>query len=50
MLTGILCIFDTLKHEMELELMVGSVKEQEQIVQDFCKEVYSRYPSPNGGK
>jgi inorganic pyrophosphatase len=47
MLTGILCTFDTLKHDAEIKLLIGCTEEDVQIIQDFHREMYTLYiPNP----
>ena len=46
-LTGILCTFDTLKHDAEIKLLVGCNKTDIQIIRDFHKEMQTLYiPNP----
>ena len=46
-LTGILCTFDTLKHDAEIKLLIGCTEEDLQIIQDFHKEMHTLYiPNP----
>ena len=46
-LTGILCTFDTLKHDAEIKLLVGCNKSDIQIIRDFHKEMQTLYiPNP----
>jgi inorganic pyrophosphatase len=46
-LTGILCTFDTLKHDVEIKLLIGCNEEDIQVIRDFHKEMYILYiPNP----
>jgi inorganic pyrophosphatase len=46
-LTGILCTFDTLKHDAEIKLLIWCTEEDLQIIQDFHKEMHTLYiPNP----
>jgi inorganic pyrophosphatase len=46
-LTGILCTFDTLKHDAEIKLLIGCTGEDLQLIQDFHKEMHTLYiPNP----
>ena len=46
-LTGILCTFDTLKHDAEIKLLIGCTGEDLQLIQDFHKEMHALYiPNP----
>lgn len=46
-LTGILCTFDTLKHDTEFKLLIGCRKEDIQIIRNFHKEMYTLFiPNP----
>ena len=39
-LTGILCTFDTLKHDAELKLLIACSTEDIQVIRDFHKDMY----------
>ena len=46
-LTGILCTFDTLKHDAEIKLLIGCTGEDLETIQDFHKEMHTLYiPNP----
>ena len=46
-LTGILCTFDTLKHDAEIKLLIGCTEEDIKIIQEFHKEMHTLYiPNP----
>jgi inorganic pyrophosphatase len=46
-LTGILCTFDTLKHDADIKLLIGCNEEDIQVIQEFHKEMYTLYvPNP----
>ena len=46
-LTGILCVFDTLKREMEIKLLLDCSKDDLQTIQQFHGEMYNLYiPNP----
>jgi inorganic pyrophosphatase len=46
-LTGILCTFDTLKHDAEIKLLIGCSKNDIQVIRDFHKDMYTLYiPNP----
>ena len=46
-LTGILCTFDTLKHDAEIKLLIGCTEEDIQVIRDFHKEMQILYiPNP----
>jgi inorganic pyrophosphatase len=46
-LTGILCTFDTLKHDAEIKLLIGCSEEDIQVIQEFHKEMHTLYiPNP----
>ena len=46
-LTGILCTFDTLKHDAEIKLLIGCTGEDLELIQDFHKEMHTLYiPNP----
>ena len=46
-LTGILCTFDTLKHDAEIKLLIWCTGEDLQLIQDFHKEMHTLYiPNP----
>ena|SRR5215211_5927313 len=42
-LTGILCTFDTLKHDAEIKLLIGCTEEDIQVIRDFHKEMRTFY-------
>jgi inorganic pyrophosphatase len=42
-LTGILCIFDTLKRDAEIKLLIRCTEEEIQIIRDFHKEMCTLY-------
>jgi len=42
-LTGILCTFDTLKHDAEIKLLIGCTEEDIQVIRDFHKEMHTFY-------
>jgi inorganic pyrophosphatase len=47
MLTGILCTFDTLKRDIEINLLIGCNEEDIQIIRDFLNEMHMLYiPNP----
>jgi inorganic pyrophosphatase len=47
MLTGILCTFDTLKHDAEIKLLIGCDTEDILVIRDFHKEMHILYvPNP----
>ena len=46
-LTGILCTFDTLKHDAEIKLLIKCSVEDIQVIRDFYKEMPTLYiPNP----
>jgi inorganic pyrophosphatase len=46
-LTGILCVFDTLKHEMEIKLLIACSREDILTVQQFHSDMVALYiPNP----
>jgi inorganic pyrophosphatase len=44
-LTGILCMFDTLKRDAEIKLLIGCTDEDIQVIRDFHNEMYTLYIS-----
>ncbi len=40
-LTGILCTFDTLKHDMEIKILLGHTNEDIQTIQKFHGEMFT---------
>ena len=49
-LTGILCTFDTLKHDAEIKLLIECSVEDIQVIRDFHKEMHTLYiPNPAAG-
>ena len=50
-LTGILCVFDTLKREMEIKLLLACTREDIQTIQHFHSEMYALYiPNPTADR
>ena len=46
-LTGILCTFDTLKHDAEIKLLIACCTEDIQVIRDFHKDMSTLYiPNP----
>jgi len=46
-LTGISCTFDTLKRDAEIKLLIGCSTEDNQVIRDFHKDMYTLYiPNP----
>jgi inorganic pyrophosphatase len=46
-LTGILCTFDTLKHDLEVKLLIGCTEQDIQIIRDFHNDMDLLYlPNP----
>jgi inorganic pyrophosphatase len=46
-LTGILCTFDRLKHDVEIKLLIGCSAEDLEVIRDFHKDMYTLYiPNP----
>jgi inorganic pyrophosphatase len=46
-LTGILCTFDTLKHDAEIKVLIGCTRNDIQIIQEFLKQMCTLYvPNP----
>jgi inorganic pyrophosphatase len=46
-LTGILCVFDTLRHDMEIKLLISCTGEEIHIIQQFHRDMYILYiPNP----
>jgi len=47
LLTGILCIFDTLKRDMEIKLLMGCTREDVEVIQNFHREMHILFlPNP----
>ena len=42
-LTGILCVFDTLKRDMEIKLLIGCSREDIHIFQQFYGDICALY-------
>ena len=46
-LTGILCTFDTLKHDAELKCLIACSTEDIQVIRDFHKDMHTLFiPNP----
>jgi len=46
-LTGILCTFDTIKHDAEIKLLIGCTMDDIQIIRDFNNEMRTLFiPTP----
>jgi inorganic pyrophosphatase len=49
-LTGILCTFDTLKHDAEIKLLVGCTAMDIEIIREFHRDMATLFiPNPDGG-
>lgn len=46
-LTGILCTFDTIKHDAEIKLLIGCTTTDVTVIRDFLKQMRTLYiPNP----
>ncbi len=46
-LTGILCTFDTIKHDAEIKLLIGCSMDDVKCIQDFLSQMATLYvPNP----
>ena len=48
MLTGILCTFDTIKHDAEIKLLIGCSMEDVQCIQDFHGQMLTLFVTNPG--
>ncbi|MFT3895606.1 MAG: hypothetical protein QM730_28625 [Anaerolineales bacterium] len=47
MLTGILCTFDTIKHDAEIKLLIGCTMDDLTVIRDFHKKMRTLFiPNP----
>ena len=47
LLTGILCTFDTLKRDAEIELLIGCTKDDVEVIRSFHREMHVLFiPNP----
>ena len=47
LLTGILCTFDTLKRDAEIELLIGCTKDDVEVIRSFHREMHILFiPNP----